>query len=100
MIAAVADCFSALKSSGIKSPYCVSYYINREISRFCGSSTWKLCSMVEPLRVSTKGNSRQVLCSEETMHQFNKSNGKWYFHYLVVAKTKLVVFQKYRRGSI
>ena len=40
MIAAVADCFSALKSSRKNLP--IVFPINREISLFCGPSTWKL----------------------------------------------------------
>ena len=40
MIAAVTDCFSALKSSHKNLP--IVFPINREISLFCGPSTWKL----------------------------------------------------------
>ena len=43
-IAAVADCFSALKSPRKNLP--IVFPINREISLFCGSSTWKLCLVV------------------------------------------------------
>ena len=40
MIASVAGCFSALKSSRKNLP--IVFPINREISLFCGPSTWKL----------------------------------------------------------
>ena len=40
MIAAVADCFSALKVPVTNLP--IVFPINREISLFCGPSTWKL----------------------------------------------------------
>ena len=44
MIAAVAGCFSALKSSQKNLP--IVFPINREISLFCGHSTWKLCELL------------------------------------------------------
>ena len=40
IVAAVAKCFSALKSSLKNLPIVIP--INREISLFCGPSTWKL----------------------------------------------------------
>ena len=45
MIAAVAGCFSALKSSRKNLP--IVFPINREISLFCGPSTWKLCVTIK-----------------------------------------------------
>ena len=45
MITTVAGCFSALKSSRKNLP--IVFPINREISLFCGPSTWKLCVTIK-----------------------------------------------------
>ena len=46
---AVADCFSALKSSRKNLP--IVFPVNREISLFCGPSTWNLWGCLHPYKV-------------------------------------------------
>ena len=65
MIAAVAGCFSALKSSRKNLP--IVFRINRELSLFRGPSTWKLCMHTAKCMVVQKcidANSlHHVVCS-------------------------------------